>query len=87
MKDEILSNLDNPVQLEKLYRSDKSTFKRTFKTLYPELEDNILSSFWNARLNFAKEEISWGTSKDLAFVIIASPGRCDRKAAGIFTYR
>lgn len=41
MKDEILSNLDNPAQLERLYRADK-TFKRvlskyfneTLKTIY-----------------------------------------------------
>lgn len=72
MKDEILSNLDNPGQLEKLYRTDKPTFKRAFKALYPELKDNSLAGFWNERLNFANEEISWGTGKDLVFVIIAS---------------
>jgi hypothetical protein len=36
MKDQILSNLDNPGQLEKLYRTDKSTFKRVFNALYPD---------------------------------------------------
>lgn len=72
MKDEILSNLDNPGQLEKLYRTDKPTFKRAFKTLYPEFKDNALMGFWNERLNFVSEEVSWGTGKDLQFVIIAS---------------
>ncbi|MEO6732377.1 MAG: hypothetical protein ABIN01_14260 [Ferruginibacter sp.] len=72
MKDEILSNLDNPGQLEKLYRADKQTFKRAFKALYPELEDKTLIRFWHERLNFATEEITWGTSKDLLLVIIAS---------------
>ncbi len=72
MKDEILRNVANPLQLEKLYRTDKSAFRRAFNELYPELRDNQLANFWNARLNFAKEEISWGTSKDLVFVIIAS---------------
>jgi hypothetical protein len=72
MKDEILSNLDNPAQLEKLYRADKSAFKRAFNALYPELKNNTLTGFWHARLQFTKEEISWGTGKDLAFVIIAS---------------
>lgn len=65
MKDEILSNLANPAQLERLYRADKSAFKQAFNALYPELKDNNLS-FWNERLNFAREEISSGTSKDLA---------------------
>jgi hypothetical protein len=72
MKDEILSNLDNPGQLERLYRADKSTFKRAFKALYPELQDHNLVRFWNERLNFANDEISWGTSKELVFVVIAS---------------
>jgi hypothetical protein len=72
MKEEILSNLDNPGQLERLYRADKTAFKQAFRALYPELKDKSLSSFWNERLNFTKEEISWGTSKDLIFVIVAS---------------
>ena len=72
MKNEILSNLDNPTQLERLYLSDKPAFKRAFNLLYPELKDNALAGFWNVRLNFAKEEISWGTRKDLLFLIIAS---------------
>jgi len=72
MKEQILSNLDHPDQLEKLYRTDKSGFRRSFNTLYPELKDHTLASFWNARLNYAKDEISWGNSKDLLFVVIAS---------------
>ncbi len=72
MEDQILSNLDNPGQLERLYRSDKPTFKRSFKSVYPQLKDHTLVGYWNERLNFAGDEISWGTSKDLAFVIIAS---------------
>lgn len=70
MKDQILSNLDNPGQLERLYRTDRPTFKRVFKTLYPELKDNALAGFWNERLNFISEEVFFG--KDLVFVIIAS---------------
>jgi hypothetical protein len=72
MKEEILSNLDNPDQLEKLYREDRSAFKRAFKMLYPDLKDNSLTGFWNARLNFTKEDIFTGTGKDFVFVIIAS---------------
>jgi hypothetical protein len=72
MKEEILSNLDNPAQLERLYRADRSAFRRSFNALYPELKDNTLTGFWHARLNFAKDEISWGTSKDLVFVIMAA---------------
>jgi hypothetical protein len=72
MKDEILSNLDNPAQLEKLYRADKQGFKREFKALYADGKDHILLSFWNERLNFASDEISWGTRQDFIFVLVAS---------------
>jgi hypothetical protein len=72
MKNEIISNLDNPAQLERLYRADKSNFRRTFKALYPEVQGNSLAGFWNERLNFTKEDISWGNNKDLVFVVMAS---------------
>ena len=72
MKDEILINLDNPRQLEKLYRADKPSFKRAFRALYPDLKDNMLVNYWNERLNFAADELSWGNRKDLLFVVLAS---------------
>lgn len=72
MKTLILSNLNNPHELERLYRSDRSTFKRTFKDLYPELGNNTLANFWHERLAFASEEISRTNTRDLLFVIIAS---------------
>ena len=72
MKEEILLNLDNPAKLESLYRQNKSAFKQTFNTLQPELADNDLVRFWNERLNFSKEEISWGGSKELVFVIVVA---------------
>ncbi len=72
MKDEIINHLNNPSQLEKLYRSNKAPFKREFSSLYPELKGNILADFWNERLNYESDEINWGTGKELYFVIIAS---------------
>src|SRR5688500_13451856 len=78
MKDEILSHLNNPGQLEKLYRADKVAFQRAFSTLYPELKGNTLAEVWNERLNYKSEEINWGSGRELLFVIIAS------LVAGIF---
>ncbi|WP_026899260.1 hypothetical protein [Daejeonella oryzae] len=71
MKDEILNNLNDPGQLEKLYRSSKASFKREFGILYPELKGNLVASFWNERLNYENDEISWGSGRDLIFVIVA----------------
>lgn len=72
MKDEIITHLNDPGQLEKLYRSNKGPFKRGFSTLYPELKGNPVADFWNERLNYESDEITWGTGREVAFVIVAS---------------
>ncbi len=72
MKENIQLNIDNPQELEKLYRTDKSSFKREFNLLYPDLKENKLASFWNERLNYESPDIYWGSRGELAFVIIAS---------------
>src|SRR6266567_3417714 len=69
---DILTNIDNPKQLEKLYRDNKTDFKTEFNLLYPELTDNKLAEYWNERLNYESSEISWGSNNELTFVIIAS---------------
>ncbi|MEP7107165.1 MAG: hypothetical protein ABI760_04270 [Ferruginibacter sp.] len=69
---EILTNIDNPKLLEKLYRDNKTAFKMEFNLLYPELTDNKLADYWNERLNYESSEISWGSGKEITFVIIAS---------------
>ncbi|MBD2700086.1 hypothetical protein IC229_05530 [Spirosoma sp. BT702] len=72
MKDEIITSLDDPGQLEKLYRTNKVPFKRAFTALYPELEGNVLADFWNARLSYESDELSWGTRQELVVVIAIS---------------
>lgn len=72
MKEDILQNINNSRQLEKLYREDKPGFKRAFQTLYPELESSPVADFWHERLNYQAEEISWGSNKDLVFVLVAA---------------
>jgi hypothetical protein len=72
MKKEILTHINDPKQLEKLYRTNKGAFKQAFSTLYPEVQGNTLANFWNERLNYESEEINWGTGKELLAVIIAS---------------
>lgn len=69
---DILTNIDNPRQLEKLYRENKTAFKTEFNLLYPELTDNKLADYWNERLNYESPEISWGSKNEIIFVIIAS---------------
>jgi hypothetical protein len=45
MHNKILNLLEDPVELEKLYRSNSSTFKETFLLLYPEIQDEKLAQF------------------------------------------
>ncbi|TKC13171.1 hypothetical protein FA048_06050 [Pedobacter polaris] len=72
MKQEILAQLNEPKQLEKLYRTNKVLFKREFSELYPELKDNAIADFWKERLSYESEGINWGTGRELVLVIIAS---------------
>jgi hypothetical protein len=72
MKDQIRAHLNDPRQLENLYRTNKVPFQQEFKTLYPELKGNPLADFWNERLNYEGEQISWGTGRELIVVIVAS---------------
>ncbi len=72
MKETIRSLLDNPAELEKLYRSNKPAFERDFRILYPEIKGNSFSEFWKERLNYESEEIRWGTGKEIFFVLIAA---------------
>lgn len=72
MKEEILEHLNNPAQLEKLYRSGKLPFKRAFGNLYPELKGNAVADCWHERLNFESDELDWGSGRELVLVIVAS---------------
>jgi hypothetical protein len=72
MKDEILAHINEPKKLEKMYRTNKATFKKTFSALYPELKGNTVADFWNERLNYESEDINWGTSRELLFVVMVS---------------
>ncbi|XWW46637.1 hypothetical protein JYG30_04015 [Fibrella sp. USSR17] len=72
MKDEIRAHLNNPGQLERMYRLNKAPFKREFSLLYPELKGNTIADFWNERLTYERDEISWGSKNELGFVIIAA---------------
>jgi hypothetical protein len=72
MKQEILSNLDNPTELEQLYRGNKITFTKAFNTIYPEIKENSTAQIWHLRLNYPQDEIFWGKRNDLIFIFIAA---------------
>ncbi len=72
MKDLITAHLNEPPQLEKLYRSNKAVFKRAFNALYPDLQGNTIAEVWHERLSYDSDDISWGTSQEMWLVVLAS---------------
>ncbi|OKL38473.1 DUF4153 domain-containing protein [Pontibacter flavimaris] len=72
MKDEILTHLHDPGGLEKLYRNNKAPFAQEFRAMYPELRGNLLADFWNERLSYESDVISWGSARDILLVVMAS---------------
>ena len=52
MREDIIAHLNEPGQLERLYRTNKLSFKQAFSTLYPQLKGNTLAECWNERLNY-----------------------------------
>lgn len=67
----IIQNMDNPRQLEKLYRNNKTSFLRDFNAIYPTIKENSTAQIWNERLNYPQEEIFWGQKNDLIFMVVA----------------
>lgn len=73
MKDEILNHLNDPKELERMYRSNKAIFKREFNLINESpLKENAIVEFWNERLNYQEQKIGEGKSRELMFVIIVA---------------
>ena len=69
MRSEILNNLDNPKQLEKLYRDNKVSFKKEFNQIYSGHTENKALSVWHERLNFENEKHGIGTKNEIGVVV------------------
>ncbi|WP_324721431.1 hypothetical protein [Salinimicrobium sp. HB62] len=70
MKENILSAIKDPGQMERYYRSNKSQFRRDFNSIYAGIREYPLAQFWYERLNFEKEEVSRGNRKELLYVLV-----------------
>jgi hypothetical protein len=70
MKEELIKNLRNPEQLEKLYRSNKSEFTQAFNLIYPEFKDQLNIQFWNERINYKEEKVFQFSSKEFKVVLL-----------------
>jgi hypothetical protein len=67
---DILKHINEPGSLEKLYRSNKAEFKQAFLSVYPEIKGNDLAEFWHERLKDEPDAISWGSKKELLWIVL-----------------
>lgn len=69
MLSEISASLNDPQQLEKMYRADKAAFKKIFNAQYAALSGNPVADCWYERLNYEQDTGSRSSKKEL-FIII-----------------
>src|SRR5690606_37843892 len=72
MKTNILNHLNDPRQLEQIYRADKVNFRKEFMTCYSQLPNSQLVEYWHERLAYENDEVDWGNHKDWLLLIIAT---------------
>ena len=72
MNESLLSLIDQPAELEKRYRKNKSAFTKSFNELYPSGKGNPIADAWHERLNYESDGVQWGTKADWLFILIAT---------------
>ncbi len=72
MENEIKININNPKQLEKLYRDNSSAFVHAFNAVYEEIKNQPAAQAWNERLNFTQENATWTNKTEIIFIVIAA---------------
>ena len=72
MEKEIKSNINNPKQLEQLYRDNKTAFIKSFNTVYAEIQDQPNAAAWHERLHFPQDDLKWGKKNEIIFVVVAA---------------
>jgi hypothetical protein len=72
MENEIKTNINNPKQLEKMYREHKGIFITSFNAVFQELRDEPAAQAWNERLNFKDESVFWGSKNEILFIVLAA---------------
>lgn len=54
IKESIKEHINNPEELEQLFRNDRNAFESGFEEVYSEIEKSELSKFWKIRLDYNK---------------------------------
>jgi len=72
MENEIKININNPKQLEKLYRDHKGAFTIAFNNIYQEITNEPAAQAWHERLNYKDEHLAWGNKNEIIFIAVAA---------------
>ena len=43
MKEAIIASIDNPTELERIYRNNKTGFTQAFESVYPDIRENAVA--------------------------------------------
>jgi hypothetical protein len=71
MVETIKENINNPEELERLYRNDRKSFESNFEKVYSEVENSEIAKFWKVRLDFDKTSDKIKKSSSDIFITIA----------------
>ncbi|CAM3910945.1 DUF4153 domain-containing protein [Cohnella lubricantis] len=67
----ILANLDNPPELERVYRRDPDAFKQAFSYAWERMPDSRVLAVWHARLHFKETAHTEKTSSlQMDFIVM-----------------
>ena len=72
MENEIKININNPKQLEKLYREHKGIFTTAFNAVFQDIHHEPAAQAWNERLNYKDESVFWGNKNEIIFIVVAA---------------
>lgn len=72
MQDQILACIQQPSQLEALYRSDKAAFTKSFDQVFPQIETHPIAQVWQARLHYEQLNVSGASSAEWLVILFAS---------------
>jgi len=71
LQNTILDHLEDPHQLEVLYRQDKSAFRKAFSALDQKISGTAAARFWKERLAYESDGFNFLSSGDLIFIAVA----------------
>ena len=71
MEQIIQENINNPAELEALYRNSPAQFEKAFKQIYPSLSNHPIAETWKQRLVYQKStQFNWGKQNEIFWVLL-----------------